>query len=34
MQRANDLANFGKNIALLGGACFVAAMPEPWSDNR
>ncbi len=34
MQRANDLANFGKNIALLGGACFVAAMPEPLSDNR
>jgi uncharacterized membrane protein YphA (DoxX/SURF4 family) len=34
MQRANDLVNFGKNIALLGGTCFVAAMPEPWSDDR
>src|SRR5262249_54744485 len=28
MQRANDLVNFTKNIALLGGACLVAAMPE------
>jgi len=28
MQRANDIANFTKNIALLGGACLVAAMPE------
>ena len=28
MQRANDLVNFGKNVALLGATCFVAAMPD------
>jgi putative oxidoreductase len=34
VQRANDLVNFTKNIGLLGGVCFVAALPEPWSDRR
>ena len=29
-QRLNDMAHFTKNIALLGGACFVASVPEPW----
>ncbi len=29
-QRANDLVNFTKNLALLGAAGLVAAIPEPW----
>jgi uncharacterized membrane protein YphA (DoxX/SURF4 family) len=29
-QRAADLTNFGKNVALLGATCFVAALPTPW----
>jgi len=29
-ERAADLANFAKNIGLLGATFFVAAMPEPW----
>jgi len=29
-QRMNDLGNFTKNIALFGGACVCAAIPEPW----
>ena len=29
-ERINDMGNFMKNVALLGGAFFVAAMPEPW----
>jgi len=28
--RMSDMMNFTKNVALLGGACFVAAVPEPW----
>jgi uncharacterized membrane protein YphA (DoxX/SURF4 family) len=28
-QMAN-FANFTKNLALLGGVCFAAAVPEPW----
>ena len=29
-QRMNELVNFTKNIALMGGAFFAAARPEPW----
>jgi putative oxidoreductase len=29
-QRMNDFVNFSKNVALLGGACLAAALPEPW----
>ena len=29
-QRMSDMGNFAKNVALLGGACFVASVPEPW----
>ena len=29
-ERAADLGNFLKNVALLGATFFVAAMPEPW----
>jgi putative oxidoreductase len=29
-QRANEFVNFMKNMALIGGACLAAAMPEPW----
>lgn len=30
-QRMGEQVNFLKNLALLGGAAFAAAMPEPWS---
>ena len=29
-QRTSELVNFTKNMALVGAACFVAALPEPW----
>lgn len=29
-QRMQELVNFSKNVALLGGACLAAAVPEPW----
>jgi uncharacterized membrane protein YphA (DoxX/SURF4 family) len=29
-QRMSELVNFTKNMALIGGACFAAAVPEPW----
>ena len=29
-QRIQELVNFTKNIALIGGAAFAAAVPEPW----
>jgi uncharacterized membrane protein YphA (DoxX/SURF4 family) len=29
-QRTHELINFTKNIALMGGAAFAAAVPEPW----
>ena len=29
-QQAPELINFSKNMALVGAACFIAAMPEPW----
>ena len=29
-QRTNELVNFAKNLALLGAASLVAAVPEPW----
>jgi len=29
-QRMEEFINFTKNIALIGGACFAAALPEPW----
>ena len=31
--RMNDFGNFLKNIALLGGACFAAAVPQPWPGS-
>jgi uncharacterized membrane protein YphA (DoxX/SURF4 family) len=31
--RALDLANFTKNVALLGGASFVMAFRAPWRDG-
>ncbi len=32
-QRMNELANFGKNIALLGGAVALMAVEEPWPTS-
>lgn len=32
-QRQIELVNFSKNIALIGGACLAAAMPEPWPGS-
>jgi putative oxidoreductase len=29
-QRMHEFINFTKNVALIGGACFAAAQPEPW----
>jgi putative oxidoreductase len=29
-QQMAELVNFTKNMALVGGACLVAALPEPW----
>jgi uncharacterized membrane protein YphA (DoxX/SURF4 family) len=29
-ERAAELVNFAKNVALIGGAAFAAAVPEPW----
>ncbi|HKW03645.1 MAG TPA: DoxX family protein [Vicinamibacterales bacterium] len=29
-ERAADVGNFAKNVALLGATLFVAALPEPW----
>lgn len=29
-QRMAELVNFTKNMALIGGSCFAAAVPEPW----
>jgi putative oxidoreductase len=29
-QRGQEFINFTKNLALMGGACFAAAVPEPW----
>jgi len=29
-QRMPEFVNFTKNMALVGGACLVAAIPEPW----
>jgi uncharacterized membrane protein YphA (DoxX/SURF4 family) len=29
-QRMAEFVNFAKNMALVGAACFVAAIPEPW----
>lgn len=29
-QKMNELVNFSKNVALLGGAMLAAAVPEPW----
>ena len=30
-QRTLELANFTRNLALLGGACLASAVPEPWN---
>lgn len=32
-QRTQELVNFTKNIALIGGAAFAAAIPEPWPGS-
>jgi putative oxidoreductase len=32
-QRMHELVNFTKNMALVGAACFVAALPEPWPTS-
>jgi putative oxidoreductase len=29
-ERTNEMINFTKNMALIGAACFAAALPEPW----
>ena len=29
-QRMQEFVNFGKNVALIGGAALAAAIPEPW----
>jgi putative oxidoreductase len=29
-QRIQELVNFTKNLALIGGAALAAAIPEPW----
>jgi putative oxidoreductase len=29
-QRMSEFTNFTKNLAILGAACFIAAVPEPW----
>lgn len=29
-ERTNETINFTKNLALIGAACFAAALPEPW----
>lgn len=29
-RRFQEMVNFTKNVALIGGAAFVAAVPEPW----
>ena len=29
-QRMAEMVNFTKNMALIGGACFAAAVPQPW----
>jgi putative oxidoreductase len=29
-ERIKEMVNFTKNMALIGGAAFVAALPEPW----
>ncbi|MGH9159749.1 MAG: DoxX family membrane protein [Vicinamibacteraceae bacterium] len=29
-QRGPEMINFTKNMALLGGACLAASLPEPW----
>ena len=31
---ARGLVNFTKNIALIGGAAFAAAIPEPWPGSH
>ena len=31
--RMNDMAHFLKNVGLLGGACFAAAMPTRWPGS-
>jgi putative oxidoreductase len=32
-QRMQEMVNFAKNMALIGGACFAAAVPEPWPGS-
>lgn len=32
-QRMQEMVNFTKNMALVGAACFVAAVPEPWPGS-
>jgi uncharacterized membrane protein YphA (DoxX/SURF4 family) len=32
-QRTQELVNFTKNMALIGGAALAAAVPEPWPGS-
>jgi putative oxidoreductase len=32
-QRMAEMTNFAKNVALIGGACFAAALPQPWPGS-
>ena len=32
-QRMQEMVNFTKNMALIGGACFAADDPEPWPGS-
>lgn len=32
-KRMQELVNFSKNVALIGGAAFAAAVPEPWPGS-
>jgi len=34
MQRTNDMVNFTKNVALIGGAAFAAATADRWAARR
>jgi uncharacterized membrane protein YphA (DoxX/SURF4 family) len=31
--RMGEFVNFGKNVALFGGACFAMALPAPWPGS-
>jgi len=31
IERMNDMANFMKNVALMGGSLMLSAVPQPWA---